>query len=65
MATSLNQSGNQYQTEHVHHMHQHVATTSENLVKIGFAVSEISMRQSIIKKEEERKYRKESNSGIK
>jgi len=46
-------------------MHQHVATTSENLVKIGFAVSEISMRQSIIKKEEERKYRKESNSGIK
>jgi len=36
---------------------------SENLVKIGVVVSEISLHQAIVKKEEERKNRKESNSG--
>ena len=48
MATSLEQSGNKYQ---IKHLHQHVYTTPENLVKIGRAVSEISLLQAIVKKE--------------
>jgi len=47
MATSLNQSGNQYQIEH---LHQHVYHP-DNLVKIDLVVSEISLLQAIVKKE--------------
>jgi len=59
MVTSLDRSGNQYQIEQ---LHQHVYHP-ENLVKIDLAVSEISLLQTIVKKEEG-KNRKESNSGI-
>jgi len=40
-----------------------MSTTSENLVKIGLAVSEISLLQAIVNKER-RKKEKESNRGI-
>jgi len=53
MATSLYQSGNQYQIEHLHDTN--MSTIPENLVEIGLVVSEISLLQSIVKKEEERK----------
>jgi len=53
------------------HMHKIVkwhsaALQQQNLVKIGLVVSEISLRQAIVKneKEKERKKRKESNSSI-
>jgi len=49
MAMPLDQSENQYQIEH---LHQHVYH-SENLVKIGLVVSEISLLQAIVKKEED------------
>jgi len=51
MATSLNRSGNQYKIEH---LHQHVYH-AENLAKIGFVVSKISLLQAIVKKEERKK----------
>jgi len=57
MATSADESGNQYQIEH---LHQHVYQ-SESLVKIGLVVSAISLLQATVnfkkerKKEEERK----------
>jgi len=46
MAISLDQLGNQYQTEH---LQQHVYHP-ENLVKIGLVVSEITLLQAIVKK---------------
>ena len=49
MATSLDRSGNQYQVEH---LHQYVYQPT-NLVKIGLVVSEISLLQAIVKKEED------------
>jgi len=58
MATFLDRSGNQYQIEH---LHQHVYDL-ENLVKIDLVVFEISLLQSIVKKE--RKKKKESNNSI-
>jgi len=45
MATSFDQSRNQYQIEH---LHQHVYHP-ENLVKIGLVVSEISLLQTVVK----------------
>jgi len=39
-----------------------MSTIPENLVKMGLVVSEISLLKAIVKKEE-RKNRKESNSG--
>jgi len=47
MATSLDQSRNEYQIEH---LHQHVYHP-ENLVKIDLVVSHISLLQAIVKKE--------------
>jgi len=43
---SLDQSGNQYQTEY---LQQH-AYRPENFVKIGLVVSEMSLLQAIVKK---------------
>jgi len=59
MATFLDRFGNQYSIEHLHQM----STISENLLKIGLVVSEISLLQAIVKKKE-RKKGKESNNGI-
>jgi len=59
MATSLDQSGNQYQIEHLHQV-TNMSTIPENLVKIGLVVSEISLLQAIVKKK-----KKESNRNIK
>jgi len=47
MAMSLDQPENQYKIEH---LHQHVYTTRENLVKVGLVVSEISLLQAIVNK---------------
>jgi len=55
MVTPLDQSGNQYQIEH---LHQHVYHSVENLVKISLVISEISLLQAIVKKEDERRGKK-------
>jgi len=56
IATSLDQSENQYEIEHLHNM----STSPYSLVKISLVVSEISLLQAIIKKRK----KKESNRSI-
>ena len=61
MATSFYRSENQYQIEH---LHQHVYTILENMVKIGLAVSEISLLQAIVKKEERKNIGKKVTAAL-